>query len=38
MRWPIAALLLSLAAPALADAPLLTSHLRIHDPWVVAEA
>lgn len=36
-RW-LAALLLTLAAPvAAADAPLLTSHLRIHDPFVVAE-
>lgn len=38
MRSLLAALLLALAAPALAaDAPLLTSHLRIHDPWIVAE-
>ena len=38
MRWTlVAALLLGLAAPAAADAPLLTSHLRIHDPWVVAD-
>jgi beta-xylosidase len=34
----LAALLLALSAPAAAaDAPLLTSHLRIHDPFVVAE-
>lgn len=38
MRWTLAAaLLLGFSAPAVADAPLLTSHLRIHDPWVVAE-
>ena len=38
MRWTlVAALLLGLAAPAADDAPLLTSHLRIHDPWVVAD-
>lgn len=33
-----AALLLALSVPAgAADAPLLTSHLRIHDPWIVAQ-
>ncbi len=38
MRNLIAALLLGLGVPATAaEAPLLTSHLRIHDPWVVAE-
>lgn len=38
MRSLLAALLIGIAAPTLAaDAPLLTSHLRIHDPWVVAE-
>jgi beta-xylosidase len=43
-RAAIAALLLALAGPAAVaagateQAPLLTSHLRIHDPWVVAEA
>lgn len=38
MRLMLAALLLGLSGPALAaDAPLLTSHLRIHDPFVVAE-
>lgn len=38
MRRLLAALLLALSAPAAAtDAPLLTSHLRIHDPFIVAE-
>ncbi|WP_420143684.1 glycoside hydrolase family 43 protein [Sphingobium sp.] len=38
MRALLAALLIGLAVPAAADdAPLLTSHLRIHDPFVVAE-
>lgn len=42
MRGVVAALLLGLslvagAGQATAEAPLLTSHLRIHDPWVVAE-
>lgn len=39
MRNLFATLLLALSAPAAAatDAPLMTSHLRIHDPFVVAE-
>jgi beta-xylosidase len=37
MRSLFALLLLAFAAPLAAQAPLLTSHLRIHDPWVVAD-
>ena len=37
MRGLLALLLLVFAAPLAAQAPLLTSHLRIHDPWVVAD-
>ena len=37
MRGLLALLLLAFAAPLAAQAPLLTSHLRIHDPWVVAD-
>lgn len=36
-RWIAAVLLLCSAVAGAADAPLLTSHLRIHDPFVVAD-
>lgn len=34
----LTALALAFAVPVVAEAPLLTSHLRIHDPWVVADS
>ena len=37
MRGLLTLLLLGFATPLAAQASLLTSHLRIHDPWVVAD-